>query len=79
MERDISLDDRRRASLGKIGHSVHDRYRVTEMKNGTLIFTPLGSIPIEYITNPKILAALEKSREDMDAGRYTVFRREDYE
>lgn len=34
----VELDERRRLSLGKIGH--HSRYLVREQDNGTLIFEP---------------------------------------
>jgi len=36
----LELDDRRRASLGKIGRREHTRYLVDEEPDGTLIFRP---------------------------------------
>lgn len=36
----LELDERRRASLGRIGHPEHRRYLVTEQPDGTIILTP---------------------------------------
>jgi hypothetical protein len=39
----IELDDRRRVSLGKLGH--HHRYLVHEEPDGTLVWTPAVVMP----------------------------------
>lgn len=41
----LELDDRRRASLGKVGRREHTRYLVDEEPDGTLIFRPAVVMP----------------------------------
>lgn len=42
----IKLDQRRRASLGRIGRPEHRRYLVHEEPDGTLILTPAVVVPV---------------------------------
>jgi prophage tail gpP-like protein len=59
----IELDERRRASLGKIGR--HSRYLVREEPDGTLIFEPavvLTEAEQRYLTNATLVAQIEDNR-----------------
>jgi hypothetical protein len=38
----IELDERRRASFGRIGRPEHRRYLVTEESDGTIVMRPRG-------------------------------------
>lgn len=41
----VELDDRRRTSLGRVGHKEHTRYLVEEQADGTLIWRPAVVVP----------------------------------
>jgi len=59
----IELDERRRASLGKIGR--HSRYLVREELDGTLIFEPVAVLTEaeqRYLSNQALAAQVEDSR-----------------
>jgi len=59
----IELDERRRASLGKIGR--HSRYLVREEPDGTLIFEPavvLTEAEQRYLNNGALVAQIEDNR-----------------
>ncbi|XVV11762.1 hypothetical protein ACQP2X_44210 [Actinoplanes sp. CA-131856] len=58
----IELDDRRRVSLGRIGHKEHTRYLVHEAVDGTLTFHPVAVVRISEIENSEIRAQIEKAR-----------------
>jgi hypothetical protein len=63
----IELDDRRRASLGRIGRPEHKRYLVEEQDNGTLILTPavvLTETEYELLRNPALVASLQEAISD---------------
>ncbi len=59
----IELDERRRASLGKIGR--HSRYLVREEPDGTLIFEPavvLTEAEQRYLNNKALAARIEDNQ-----------------
>jgi hypothetical protein len=59
----IELDERRRISLGKIGH--HDRYIVHEEPDGTIVLEPavvLTEAEARFMANPQLLARIEDNR-----------------
>ena len=59
----IELDERRRVSLGKIGH--HSRYLVREEPDGTLIFEPavvLTEAEQRYLANRALAEQIEDNR-----------------
>jgi hypothetical protein len=60
----IELDGRRRTTL-RLGH--HDRYRVQELDNGTLILEPVVVLTEDELIlrrNPELEARIERSMRD---------------
>lgn len=56
----IELDDRRRASLGKLGH--HQRYLAHEEPDGTLVFTPaavMSEHQARLLSHPDMMAGID--------------------
>jgi hypothetical protein len=54
----IELDERRRASLGKIGRAEHRRYLAHEEPDGTIVFVPAVLTPErELIENADLRAS----------------------
>jgi hypothetical protein len=67
MDELLELDERRRASLGKIGKPEHRRYLVTEEPDGTIILTPAAVVSeheLRLLRNPEVMARIEASRRD---------------
>lgn len=61
MEILLELDDRRRASLGRIGRPEHKRYLVTEEPDGTLILKPavvMAEHEARLLANPVLMARI---------------------
>jgi len=59
----IELDERRRAALGKIGHSAHHRYLVDTLVDGTLIFQPaivVTEMQARLWASPEVSRQLDK-------------------
>lgn len=59
----IELDDRRRASLGKLGR--HNRYLAREEVDGSLILEPavvLSEMEARFLANRDLVARIEDSR-----------------
>ncbi len=72
----VELDDRRRLSLGKIGH--HSRYLVHEEPDGTIILEPavvLSEAEARFIANSDLVAQVEDNRAYPDRGRTRPARR----
>lgn len=72
----VELDNRRRASLAKIGRKADTRYLVTEYPNGDLYLTPVDIVSkrtLELLADPEALAALEAGVADVHAGRVSPF------
>ena len=64
-ERVLELDERRRASLGKIGRPEHRRYLVTEEPDGTLILVPavvLSELEARFLANRELVNRVEANR-----------------
>jgi hypothetical protein len=63
----IELDDRRRASFGRIGRPEHRRYLVTEESDGTIIMRPavvMTELEARMLANPKLVRRIEANRAD---------------
>jgi hypothetical protein len=54
----LSLDDRRRASFGRIGRKTDSLYEVTELPDGSLLLTPavvVSTAEKDLLTGPAAL------------------------
>jgi hypothetical protein len=60
----IELDERRRASFGKIGRPEHRRYLVHEENDGTLVLHPavvMTETEARLLANPELTEQIEKA------------------
>ena len=67
----LELDDRRRASLGKLGRREHTRYLVDEEPDGTLIFHPavvMSEAQARLLERPEVVDAIDAFLDDPDKG-----------
>jgi hypothetical protein len=65
MEVMVELDERRRLSLGKIGH--HTRYLVREESDGTLIMQPavvMTEFEAKLLASPAVINQIKASQAD---------------
>lgn len=63
----LELDERRRASLGRIGNPEHRRYLVTEEPDGTITLSPavvISEHELALLRHPEVVSRIEASRED---------------
>jgi hypothetical protein len=63
--KEIVLDERRRASLAKVGRKGDRRYLVEEFEDGTLVLTPavtISAVELAALRDPTVLDAIEKAR-----------------
>jgi hypothetical protein len=63
----IELDDRRRASLGRIGRPEHRRYLAHEESDGTLILVPAVVMPeseARLLANHDLVEQIERTVAD---------------
>lgn len=70
----LELDERRRVSLGKLGH--HRRYLAHEEPDGTLILIPaavMSEAQAKLLARPDVMAAIDKFASDPE--RYGARRR----
>jgi hypothetical protein len=61
----IELDDRRRASLGKLGRPEHRRYLATELPDGTIVLTPavvMTELEARFLANRALVERIEENR-----------------
>jgi hypothetical protein len=61
----IELDDRRRVSLGKLGH--HSRYLARELDDGTLVLEPavvMTQLQATLNGDPELIAKMEANAAD---------------
>lgn len=69
----IELDERRRTSLGRVGHKEHTRYLVEEQVDGTLIWRPAVVVPeheLQFMTAyPDAYAQIRERQADADRDR----------
>lgn len=59
---EITVDDRRRTSLAKVGRPEHRRYLVDEHDDGTIVLTPavtLSAAEVAALRDPEVRAALD--------------------
>ena len=65
----LELDERRRASLGKIGRPEHRRYLVTEEPDGTVVLTPavvMSELEARFLANRELVERVEENRRNPD-------------
>ena len=63
----LELDERRRASFGRIGRSEHRRYLVDEEPDGTIILRPavvMTEDEARFLAHPELVARVEANRAD---------------
>lgn len=61
----IELDDRRRASFGKLGRPEHRRYLATEQSDGTIVLTPavvMTELEAKFLANRALVERIEENR-----------------
>jgi hypothetical protein len=66
----IELDDRRRASLGRVGRAEHRRYLAHEEPDGTVVLVPAVVMPesvARLLANPELLAQVEPTVVDPES------------
>lgn len=69
---EVAADDRSRISFGKIGVRGFDRFAVARAADGTLVLTPLASIPKRELIvweNKELRESLARGMGDVEAGR----------
>lgn len=64
----IELDERRRASLGRIGRPEHTRYMAHTRDDGTIVMRPVDVVPAVVGSKPATLAAADATTEREPAG-----------
>jgi len=63
----LELDERRRASLGRIGRAEHRRYLVTEEPDGTIVMRPavvITELEAKMLANKHLVERVAANRED---------------
>lgn len=63
----LELDERRRASFGRIGRSEHHRYLVTEEADGTIVLRPavvMTELEARMLANRDLVDRIEANRQD---------------
>ncbi len=63
----LELDERRRASLGRIGRPEHRRYLVTEEPDGTIVMRPavvMTELEAAFLANRGLVERIEANRRD---------------
>jgi hypothetical protein len=63
----IELDQRRRASLGKIGHEGHRRYLASVAPDGTITLRPavvMTELEASFLSNPELVESIRRQRKD---------------
>ncbi len=66
----IELDERRRASFGRIGRPEHRRYLAHEEEDGTVVLVPAVVMPesqARLMANPELVAQIERTVADPDS------------
>jgi hypothetical protein len=49
---EITVDERGRTSLARVRRQKHERYRAEEYPDGTLVLTPLVTVPVASLKAP---------------------------
>ncbi len=63
----LELDDRRRASFGRIGRAEHRRYLVTQEPDGTIVMRPavvITELEARMLANRELLDRVAANRKD---------------
>jgi hypothetical protein len=63
----VELDQRRRASLGKVGHADHKRYLATVEPDGTITLKPavvMTEAEAALLRNTELVESIKRQRED---------------
>jgi hypothetical protein len=63
----LELDERRRASFGRIGRPEHRRYLVVEVADGTIILTPavvMSEDEARFLASAALAERVEANRAD---------------
>lgn len=63
----LELDERRRASLGRIGRPEHRRYLVAEEPDGTIVLRPavvMTELEARLLANPALVARIQANNAD---------------
>lgn len=63
----LELDERRRASLGRIGRAEHRRYLVSEEPDGTIVLRPavvMTELEARMLANQALVERIERNRAD---------------
>jgi hypothetical protein len=63
----LELDERRRASLGRIGRPEHRRYLVTEEPDGTIILQPavvMTELEARFLANRALVDRIQENERD---------------
>lgn len=66
----VELDQRRRLSLGKIGHAGHNRYLASVEPDGTIILRPavvMTELEASFLSNGKLVESIRRQRKDPGA------------
>ena len=66
----IELDERRRASFGRIGRPEHRRYLAHEEEDGTVVLVPAVVMPESQgrlMANPELVAQIEQTVADPES------------
>jgi len=63
----VEVDQRRRVSLGRIGHAGHTRYLATVEPDGSIILRPavvMTETEARFIQNKELVDKIRKQRQD---------------
>jgi len=66
----VELDQRRRVSLGKIGHERHKRYLASVEPDGTIILKPavvMTELEASFLSNSDLVGSIRRQRKDPSA------------
>ncbi|MBU1225798.1 MAG: hypothetical protein KJ698_01120 [Actinobacteria bacterium] len=66
----VELDQRRRVSLGKIGHEGHRRYLASVESDGTIVLTPavvMTALEASFLNDPELVESIRRQRKDPSA------------
>ncbi|MEJ7764803.1 MAG: hypothetical protein WKF86_04860 [Acidimicrobiales bacterium] len=75
--REITLDDRRRTSLARIGRDSDHRYLIDELPDGTVILIPavtLSKVELAALSDPEARAAMDRASARADSAEPEALR-----
>jgi hypothetical protein len=68
----IELDERRRASFGKVGHKEHSLYRADVLDDGTIVLSPavlISERELALLANPEVVASIKRGVKQAHSGK----------